>query len=308
MISILKTTLSRFSQDDCLTLAASLSYYTVFALPPLLYLLLTIVTLGMSVVYEREEAHQKAQALIERQAAELIGNRMATDEITMILEQNLQQGGVWWKSLISIGAIIFGATGVMAAIQASLNRIWRVRPDPQKGRLKKYVIKRLLSLGLILGLGFLLLVSMFISALFAAVGSQLSQWLGFEASLASSMNYAVVFLGTFVVFAALFKLTPDAKIGWRNVWVGALVTAVLFSLGRYAMEFYFAFAHPAARLGSTAASIAVLLVWIYYSSIIFLIGAEFTQAWATKYGRGIEPEPGVLRVEERLIRDRQPST
>ncbi|WP_182868257.1 YihY/virulence factor BrkB family protein [Rhodopirellula sp. JC639] len=300
-MKLLKTTFTQFSTDNCTTLAAALAYYTVFALPPLLYLLLTIVTYSMTVAYDADVAREKAQRLIENQAGQLIGNEAAADEITTILEENRQQGGVWWKSLVSLAGILFGATGLVAAVQASLNLVWRVQPDPDQGGVKSFVVKRVLSLGMILGLGFLLLVSMVVSTVLAAVGSQIGQWVGLEETVVAFLNYAVIFVVTMVIFAAMFKFMPDAEIGWRDVAVGAFVTAGLFSLGRYGLGIYFENADPAARLGSAAASLAVLLVWVYYSSMIFLLGAEFTQAWATVYGRGLEPEEGAVRVERRLV-------
>ncbi len=299
---ILNKTFSQFSNDDCSILAAALAYYTIFALPPLLYLLLTVVSSGMSLAYGAEEAQQKAQQVIENQAAELIGNEAAADEITTILEQDRQQGGAWWKTGISISAILFGATGVVAAVQTSLNRVWRVQPDPEVGGIKTFLLKRTLSLAMILGLGFLLLVSMIVSTVLTAIGGQVGQWLGLEETIVAAMNYVVIFLATMVVFASLLKFMPDAEIGWRDVWVGALATAVLFSLGRVVMGLYFSNANPGAQLGSAAASLAVLLVWVYYSSLIFLFGAEFTQAWATEYGRGIHPEQGAVRIQRKIVR------
>ncbi|QEF98938.1 hypothetical protein Mal15_29960 [Stieleria maiorica] len=300
-MKLLKNTFTQFSKDNCTTLAAALAYYTVFALPPLLYLLLTVVTYSMTLAYDADVAREKARELIENQSGQLIGNHAAADEITSILENNQQQGGVWWKSLVSLGGILFGATGLVAAVQASLNLVWRVQPDPEQGGVKSFVVKRILSLGMILGLGFLLLVSMIVSTVLAAVGSQIGHWIGLEETVVSALNYGVIFVVTMVIFAAMFKFMPDAEIAWRDVAVGAFVTAALFSLGRYGLGIYFENVDPAARLGSAAASLAVLLVWVYYSSMIFLLGAEFTQAWATVYGRGLEPEEGAVRVERRLV-------
>ncbi|NND96112.1 MAG: YihY/virulence factor BrkB family protein [Pirellulaceae bacterium] len=302
-MSVLKTTFSRFSTDDCSTMAAALAYYTIFALPPLLYLLLTIVSYAMTLTYGAELADEKARTLIQEQAGQLIGNEAAADEITTILQENTDAGGVWWKSAISLIAIIFGATGVVAAVQAALNRVWRVQPDPEAGGVKNFLVKRTLSFALIIGLGFLLVVSMVVSTVLTAVGSQVGGWIGLEETFVTVMNYVVVFLVTLVVFASMLKFMPDAEISWKDVWIGALVTAILFFVGRYAMAVYFSNTNPGAQLGSAAASLAVLLVWVYYSSMIFLFGAEFTQAWATEYGRGIQPEEGAVRIERKIVRD-----
>ena len=302
-MNVLKTAISRFSTDGCSTLAAALAYYTIFALPPLLYLLLTIVTYGMSIAYDADRANEKAHDLITNQAGELIGNEAAAGEITKMLERNQQQGGVWWKTVISLAGIMFGATGVVAAIQVSLNRVWRVEPDPESGSVKTFLVKRVLSFTMILGLGFLLLVSMVISTVLATLGSQVGVWIGMEGTIVEALNYSVTFLVTLVVFASLLKFMPDAKIAWRDVWIGALVTAVLFSVGRFAMGLYFSNADPGAQLGNAAASLAVLLVWVYYSSMIVLLGAEFTQAWASEHGRSIQPEKGAVKVERKIVRD-----
>jgi len=301
-MKVLKSTFAHFVADDCMTLAASLAYYTVFALPPLLYLLLTILTHSMSLAYDEGQAKAEARELIEEQAGELIGNQEAAEEISAILENNQRQQGVWWKTLISLAAVVFGATGVVAAIQASLNRVWQVQPDPDRNSAKIFLVKRVMSLAMILGIGFLMLVSMVVSTALTAAGSEIGARLGIEQTMVTIVNYSVVFLVTAAVFAALFKFMPDAQIGWRDVAVGVVVTALLFLLGRYLLGLYFSYTDPGARLSSAAASLAVLLVWIYYSAMIFLLGAEFTQAWATQYGRGIRPESGAVLVKQEIVR------
>ncbi len=301
-MKFLKSTFTAFVADDCSTLAASLAYYTIFALPPLLYLLLTIVSWGMSLANDSGDADQEAEALIESYAGNLLGNESAADEIAKIMQHNQRQGGVWWKSLISLFGIIFGATGVVAAVQSSLNRVWRVQPNPDEGGIKRFFVKRLLSFAMILGLGFLLLVSLVFSAALTAIGSRVGETIGFEQTSVAIVNYIVMFLLTWIVFAALFRYMPDAEIGWKDVAVGSLVTSVLFSLGRWGMSLYFSTANPAAQLSSAAASLVVLLVWIYYSSMIFLYGAEFTKVWAERYGRGVRPQPGAVRYEQRVIK------
>ncbi len=301
-MTLLKTVFSRFAQDDCSTMAAALAYYMLFALPPLLYLLLAIVSHGMGLAYNAEHANQKAQDFIAAQAGELIGNDAAGEEIAKMMERNQTQGGVWWKSLISVVGILFGATGVVAAVQNSLNRVWRVEPDTTSGGAKSFVFKRLLSFAMIVGLGFLLLVSMFVSALLATAGSQIGGWLGMEKSFVAWGNYAVIFFATVVVFASLLKFMPDAKISWQDVWIGALATAVLFSAGRMVMEQYFAASTPGAKLGSAAASLAVLLVWVYYTAMIVLLGAEFTCVWSQRHGEKILPVEGAVKIETRIVK------
>ena len=303
-MDFLKKTFADFSKDRCTTLAAALAYYTAFALPPLLYLLLTILTFGLSVMYDSEAAEQKAQAILQSQASEMIGNPAATEEIGTILENNENASGKWWKTLLSFAGIIVGATGVVAALQASLNQVWEVKPDPQQAGWKDMISKRVLSLGMIIGLGFLLLVSLVISSVLQGF----SEMIGVSGTMGEVVNFVVQALVVFVMFAAIFKYMPDAIVRWKDVFVGAAITTALFLVGRFAMQIYFNYSEPGAQLGSAAASIAVLLVWVYYTAIIVLLGAEATQVYAVTYGSGIRPEADAVRVVEKLQRPSEASS
>jgi len=301
-MEFLKQTFSEFSRNRCTTLAAALAYYTAFALPPLLYLLLTILTFGFSIAYDNEEAHGKAESVLKSQTSQMIGNSTASDEIANILENNQQASGKWWKSLLSFAGILVGATGVVAALQASLNQVWEVKPDPEYSGLKTILKKRTLSLGMILGLGFLLLVSLVVSSILAALGERVGEVIGMSATAANIINFLVQAVVIFVVFASIFKFMPDAEIRWKDVMVGAAITTILFLVGRYAMQLYFSYSSPGAQLGSAAASFAVLLVWVYYTAMIVLLGAEATQVYAVRYGDGVRPEKHAVKVEETLKR------
>ncbi|MCC9603133.1 YihY/virulence factor BrkB family protein [Stieleria sp. JC731] len=297
-MEFLKRVFGQFSSDNCSTLAAALAYYTAFALPPLLFLLLTVLTFGMSTVYESEQAQQKAQQTIENQAAAMIGNQQISDEISSILQSNRDSGGKWWKTIISFVGILIGATGVVAALQAALNQVWEVKPDPEKSGAMDFVWKRVFSLGMILGLAFLLLVSLVVSTVLTGIGDQVGSLIGMGGFAAEVINFTVQAIVVMVVFAAIFKFMPDAEVEWRDVAVGAAITTVLFLVGRYLLQVYFQFSEPGAQLGSAAASLAVLLVWIYYTGMIVLLGAEATQVYASMYGEGIRPEPNAVRVKE----------
>jgi membrane protein len=283
-------------------MAASLAYYTVFALPPLLYLLLTIVTLGLGFVYDGTDLDQRAAKLLHTQAAQLIGNEVAADEIGRMLSSNRSEAGTWWRSLISFVGILLGATGVMIAIQTSLNRVWSVRLDSQQSNVKYFFIKRLLSLGIILGLGFLLLVSLLVTTVLAQLTTVIGSRLGMEGLVAELVNQIVSFAFITLLFSALFRFMPDAIVAWRDAWMGGAVTAVLFTVGRLAMQLYLSTSDPAAQLGSAAAALVVILVWVYYSSMIFLWGAEFTRTWAERNGRVVRAEPGAVYVLESIER------
>ncbi len=297
-MNFIKQTFADFSNDRCTTLAAALAYYTAFALPPLLYLLLTILTFGLSVMYDSEDAEQRAQGMLESQASQMIGNDAATEEISTILENNQNASGKWWKTLLSFGGIIVGATGVVAALQAALNQVWEVKPDPEEAGWLDMAGKRLLSFGMILGLGFLLLVSLVVSSILQGF----SEMVGVSGTLGGIINFSVQAFVVLVMFAAIFKYMPDAIVQWKDVFVGALITTVLFLIGRFAMQVYFSYSEPGAQLGAAAASFAVLLVWVYYTAIIVLLGAEATQTYAKQYGSGIQPEGNAVRVVEQIKR------
>lgn len=301
-MEFLKQTFAEFSKDRCTTMAAALAYYTAFALPPLMYLLLTVLTFGLSVAYEGDNAKEKAQSVLKEQATEMLGNESAAEGISTILENNRESGGTWWKTLLSFAGIIVGATGVVGALQDSLNRVWQVKPDPESSGILSVLGKRLVSFAMILGLGFLLLVSVVASSVFSSAGDKISETIGMSGGVANTINYAVQAAVVFVVFAAIFKFMPDAKVQWRNVYCGAAITTVLFLLGRFAMQVYFSYSQPGAQLGAAAASLAVILVWVYYTAMIVLLGAEATQVYAVRYGDGIQPDEGAVRVVEEIRR------
>ena len=183
------------------------------------------------------------------------------------------------------------------ALQGALNRVWEVKPDPAQGGIMNFIIKRFLSLGLIVVIGFLLLVSLALSAALAAFGEVLSARMpGISDIVLHVVNFALSFVVITGVFAAMFKVLPDAEVTWGDVWVGAIATALLFVLGKYAIGLYLGQSNPGDAYGA-AGSLAVILVWVYYASMIVLFGAEFTQQWANKRGAGIQPEDGAVRVE-----------
>ncbi len=307
-MGFLKQVFSEFSKDRCSTLAAALAYYTAFALPPLLYLMMTVLTFSLSVMYDSEQATEKAQGILQTQASQMIGNPAAVEQIETIMENHEQTSGKWWKTLLSFAGILVGATGVVSALQAALNQVWEVKPDPENSGIKDMIAKRFLSFGMILGLGFLLLVSLVVSSVLTALGDQVGGWIGMSETVAHLANFAVQALVVFVIFASIFKFMPDAITKWTDVAIGAAVTTILFLVGRYAMQLYFSMSEPGAQLGAAAASLAVLLVWVYYTAMIVLLGAEATQVYAVRYGDGIRPEPKAVRVVEEIKRDTKATT
>jgi membrane protein len=283
---LLKTTLSDFSNDRCPQMAAALSYYTVFALPPLLILILALV----GVFVDPQDLHGRIvaemRALVGTEGARLISG--------IITDANRPGQGI--MAVTGVVALLLGATGVFTQLQEALNTAWEVKPDPRQGGIKSFLGKRVLSFGMVLVVAFLLLVSFVISALVSAFGDVVVGILGGTGEMIAQTVQIVIGFGVaWLLFAALFKFLPDAVISWRDVRLGALVTALLFTVGRFAIGFYLGRSEATNAFGA-AAALAVLLVWIYYAAIILLLGAEFTQVWARRHNREIEPEPGAVRI------------
>lgn len=293
-VGLLKKTFQDFSEDECPMRAAALSYYTTFSLAPLLVLIVMVASLFVSAEQVRELLTTQAQGLVGAKGAE---------EITAMLENaNRPDFSKGFASIASVAGLLFGATGAFMQLQISLNKAWEVEPDPDAGGVKNFIFKRLLSLGMILGVAFLLLVSLALSTIISAMGGMVTDALGGIGPVVQSIFDLVVSGLIFtLLFAAIFKILPDAEIAWKDVWVGALVTTALFLVGKFALGIYLGRSNPGEAFGA-AGSLAVILVWIYYSSMIVLFGAEFTQAWAEKNGSGIVPEEGAQRIKQVKVR------
>ncbi|HUF11768.1 MAG TPA: YihY/virulence factor BrkB family protein [Longimicrobiales bacterium] len=289
MLAILRETWREFRADDAPRVAAALAYYTIFALPPLLVLLIMIA----GAVWEPEDI----QGSIQTQMRSMLGAEGAAGIRTMLENANRPGRGGLLPTLLSVAALLFGATGALTQLQSALNTAWDVRPDPERGGVRNFLAKRLLSLGMILGIGFLLLVSLVLSAALTAFGDALAGLL--PDAISGALLHAVQLVVSFVVitglFAAMFKVLPDAVIQWRDVWAGAVATAALFVIGKFAIGLYIGQSEPGSAYGA-AGSLAVILVWVYYAALIVLLGAEFTQVWARRRGAAIVPEPGAVRI------------
>ena len=289
LFQVVKDTINGFSEDDCPTMAAALSYYTVFSLPPLLVLLLTILGAVMD--------PQDIQGNIEAQMRSAMGPSGAQQVHTILANADRPGAGGLLPTVLSVVALMLGATGVFGQLQAALNKAWGVAPDPTKGGIKNMLLKRVFGIGMVLGLAFILLVSLVVSAMLSAFGDQLGRFLpsGLSAPVLEAINFVGSLAVISLLFAAIFKVLPDAKIAWRDVRVGAVVTGVLFVAGKFALGLYLGHSNPGEAFGA-AGALALMLVWIYYSSMIVLLGAEFTQVWAEQRGSGIMPERGAVRV------------
>ncbi len=293
-LGLVKKSFSDFLEDDCMDSAAALSYYTIFSLPATLVLLLLLLSTVLD--------PQDVQGKLESQIQGLMGPSAGGEVRTILREAERPQGGTL-PTILGIAGLLLGATGVMGQLQKTLNRAWGVKPDPNQGGIKNFVTKRFFSLGMLLAFAFLLMVSLVLSAALTGMGDRIGTILpsGLSGPMLEVFNLIISFAAFVLLFGALFKVMPDAKIAWRSVWVGAAVTALLFIIGKFLIGFYLGKSNPGQAYGA-AGSMAVLLLWIYYSSLIVLFGAEFTETWAEQRGEGIEPEPGAVRVERETQR------
>lgn len=276
----------QWSQDNASRLGAALSYYTVFSIAPLLLIVVAVAGLFLGNDRARDEVLSQVQGLVGGDAAGVV-----KDAIEKAREH--QTGGII-STIVGFATLLLGATGVMLELQAALNVVWKVVPKPGLGVLRA-VRERLLSLGLILTFGFLLLVSLVVSAGLAALGHFVSGVLPGWRLLAQVIN-VVISLGVVAsLFAVLFKALPDARVAWKDVWIGAGVTAALFQIGKIGIGLYLGKATTTTAFGA-AGSLAVLLVWVYYSSQILLFGAELTWVYASRYGSRIVPTEDAQRA------------
>ncbi len=263
-----------WSEDKASRLGAALAYYTVFSLAPLL--LITIAIIGF---FYGDEA---AQGQISSQMSQLVGPKAAEAIEGMIQGAGEKKGQGIFATVISIALLLFGASGVFVQLKDALNTIWDLPPQKAPKGILGFLKSRVLSLGFVLGVGFLLLVSLILSAILSGVGNYMSGVVPM-ASLLQALNFIVSFGVITVLFAMIYKFLPDIKLPWRDVWLGALFTALLFSIGKWLLGLYLGRSSMASTYGA-AGSFVVLLVWIYYSAQIVFFGAEVTQVYSRTYG------------------------
>lgn len=273
---LIRQTVGEFLDDQCLRMAAALSYYTVFSLPALLVVLISLTSLaGVD--------RQDISGRLTDEFDSVVGAEGAEQVQTMIDHANKPGRGLW-GTIIGAVVLLFGATGVMIQLQDALNEAWDVERPKEAGGVKNFILKRLLSLGMILALAFLLLVSLVASMVLSAVGDQLDRWLPGDAGneLLGVADVLISYVAVAALFATLFKFLPDREVAWGDVWLGAVVTALLFVLAKWGLGLYLGKSDVASTYGA-AGSLALILLWIYYSSAVFLLGAEFTQVWARRH-------------------------
>lgn len=278
MITFGKKVLDEWNADKVTRLAASLAYYTVFSLAPLLIVIIAVVGLVLGTDVAQKQIVGQFQALVGAQGADLVNGLLNN---TRRVQTNII------AAVIGIVAILLGATGVVGELKDALNTIWNVAPKPGRNFFAT-IIERLFSFGMVLGIGFLLLVSLMVSAALTAFGSYVSGFFSQWVLIAQVLDLLISFLGVTFLFAVLFKFLPDAHVAWRDVWFGSVVTALLFTLGKYLIGLYLGNSNVATPFGA-AGSLVILFIWVYYMAQILFLGAEITQVYANQYGRGIQP-------------------
>ncbi|HEY8735004.1 MAG TPA: YihY/virulence factor BrkB family protein [Puia sp.] len=285
---IFKNAFQGFSDDKVLKLSGSLAYTMVFSMGPLILIIIT--TSGF--FFGREAIEGR----IYHQLEGIFGHDTAV-QLQDIIKHAFISGKSTFATVIGAIFLFIGATGIFSEIQDSINMIWGVKPKPKKGWVA-FLKNRLLSFSVIIGLGFLLLVSLAISAVVEAFGDRLKILVsGMSTVLLYIINLLVSIGISGFIFAVIFKVLPDAQIKWKDVWIGALATTLLFLLGKFGISFYISKINVGSTYG-TAGSIVVLLLWIYYSSLILYFGAEFTMSYAMLYGDPIKPAEYAVTIKE----------
>lgn len=292
MLSVWKVTCATFNgflDDRGLKLSASLAYYTVFSLAPLMMLLVFVLSLYFG--------HDAFQGKIYPALKGFVGADAAAQIQSIV--KSVQLGKSVTAIVIGIVTLVVGATGIFMEIQDSLNIIWRVKAKPKRGWLKM-LTNRLLSFSLVIALGFLLLVSLIVNGLLAALSDKLSHYLNHFEIVFNVIDLGVTFVVIATLFGIIFKYLPDVKIEWKHVRTGAIFTAILFMLGKYLIGLYIGTMKISSTYGA-AGSIIIIFVWIYYTSALLYLGAEFTEVYAEFTGCKIQPAEYAVAVEQKEI-------
>jgi membrane protein len=286
---LVRDTILEFIDDHAIYYSASLAYFTIFALPSLL---IVIIAAAGSLM-----GKETISLEIYQQIGELAGHDSAAQVQQMVEQANTSKSSFFAK-VIALITLVIAATGVFTAIQNALNLMWDVKPKP-KLNILKLIQDRVLSFALIIGIAFLLLVSLVIHAGLVAI----IKFINIEpatVALIQTSNFLIPLTVTIILFAIIFKFLPDAKVKWRDVTAGAVVTGLLFTGGKFLVGLYLGQSDLGSAYGA-AGTIIILLLWVYFSSILLFFGAEFTQVYARKYGRSIEPSTYAVRIQRKIV-------
>ncbi|MEA5507714.1 YihY/virulence factor BrkB family protein [Halotia wernerae UHCC 0503] len=286
---LFRETFKEWSEDKVPRLAAALAYYTIFSIAPLLIIVIAIAGAVFGEEAARGEIVSQIQGLVGLDGAKFIE--------TAIQNSSQPQTGTI-ASIISVALLLIGATGVFSELQDSLNTIWEVKPKPGRGIIHM-IRTRFLSFTMILGIGFLLLVSLVVSAGLSAVVTYFSGLLPGVDFIWQIFNFILSFAITTALFGLIFKVLPDVKITWNDVFIGAVITSFLFTVGRFVLGQYLGNATFGSTYGA-AGSLIVILAWVNYAAQILFFGAEFTQVYARKYGSGMTPTENAIPLNENI--------
>lgn len=296
-LSILAAAFRHWLDSQAFIYAAALAFFTVFSIAPILVVVVALVGL---VIGERA-----VQGELFTQLEEALGSEAAGVVQTAVVNSQIDQSG-FIPALVGIVATIIGATTVFAQMQQSLNQIWGVAPRPKRNNLWALLKSRLLSLTIILAIGFIMMVSLLLSVALRSVMAFAEEWLPVPGWAMVGMEWGLSLLVITLLFAAMFKILPDVLLAWRDVLLGAFITALLFTIGRSFISVYLAYTATASAYGA-AGSLALLLLWVNYSSMILLFGAAFTRAHLEGRGKPIRPKKVAVCVHRELIIDQPPN-
>ncbi len=287
IFDLLKTTFKEWNEDKVPRLAAALAYYTAFSIAPLLIVVIAVAGLAFGEEAARSQIIDQIKGQIGEESAEIIQ--------TMIENTRNEDSGLI-ATVIGIVTIVLGGAGFFGQLQDALNTVWEVTPKPGGGILNM-IKDRFLSFTMVLGIGFLLLVALLISTIVTYITNFASGILPQAELLAQVLNFGLSFLIVTLLFAMIYKVLPDVIIAWSDVWIGAGITALLFTVGKFLLSLYLGNSSVSSTYGA-AGSLIVLLLWVYYSAQILLFGAEFTQVYARRYGSQIRPADNAVAITE----------
>jgi membrane protein len=271
-IQVFKETFQEFGEDKVPRLGAALAYYTIFSIGPLL-----LIAVAMAGIFWGQEA---AQGKISGELGKVFGSQMAESLEMMVQAADKSKSGML-ATIVGVITLMLGASGVFGQLKDALNTIWNVEKKKTSG-IMGFVTERFLSMAMVLGIGFLLLITLVVDAAISAMGGYVEKYVGGEA-VAQALQLGLSFVIAVVLFACIFRILPDLKIAWHDVWFGAAFTAVLFVLGKFGLGVYLGKAAPGSAYGA-AGSLVILLIWVYWSAQILFLGAEFTQVYARTFG------------------------
>ncbi|MEO6637102.1 MAG: YihY/virulence factor BrkB family protein [Ginsengibacter sp.] len=293
VFSYMKTVFKEFSSDDILKYSASLSYYTVFAIAPLLVIITTLAGFFYGKEAVQGQVHEQLQGLV---------GSVAAAQVQELIKNIHLVGNTFFASIVSIVILLIAATTIFGEVQDSFNKIWGLRVKTKK-TWWKLILTRLLSFSIILCLGFIMIVSLVLNALVSAFGKFVGRYIhNFSVYFIETTEAILSLMITAFLFSLMFKVLPDAKIRWKDVLFGGFITAIFFTLGKLGIGFYLGKSNLATLYGA-AASIIVIMVWVYYSSIILYLGAEFTKVHSKYFGGNIQPNDFAewIKVEEKHV-------